>query len=955
MTIERNFISVLSLLLIAALAPTLNAQQQTCLPAIPIPANSQPNLFTGEKEVFLGDAVAEHLQKYYRVIEDPDVTGYLTKIGEKLAKHVPLTQVRFQFFLVDLPDANAFVFPGGRIYVSRKLVAQAQTEDELAAVIAHEMGHLVVHESAVDMTRRLREVLGITEVGDRRDVFLKYNQLLESSGRKPEASKRTDRETGQLIADQIGMYALVSAGYDATASATMWDRSTETKGKTGSWFSDLFGKTRPEQKRLREMLNVIRALPRECLAQLRTVASEEFKIWQSAVVNYTGLGRRESLHNVVSKLQLNPALRTDITHIKFSPDGKYVLAQDDSGINVLTRDPFTPVFRIEAPDAKFAKFSSDSQSIVFSTDNLRVERWSIADEKLIDAREVVLLKGCLQTSLASTGSLVACLTPNYDLLVLDSATSQPIITRKGFFRPTAYHITLMLEALANRRYENGDVGIPLINMGFSPDGRYLVAAYLGVRPVGGGDLNVVEGFDLTTGQKVSFPDSIDRLVVGGFSFMGNDRLVGINPHDYQKSAIVSFPDGKTITQLPLRGNITAATRGPYVLIRPVKDYPVGVMDINTKIIFKSNKQSALDIYDDVFVAERRNGELGLYRVQKNEFIASTLVANVTLGRLTAVEISDDSKWLALSARSRGGVWNLEKGEATLYLRGFRGSYISSLDRLLFADFPRFDAGNGQVAERNIVRFNLMTGDVQPGTKIQGAAHQAGKYLIVMKREKPDSDEKQVDRDRLLEVLDARTMAVVWTRTYPDEPPVMLFSQQHDTGAFVWYAGSEEAKRQIKSDPQLTEQLNKRQGSPGDYFVEVVDVRNGKTVGRVVIDTGKDSFRLASIYAAGEWMVAMDSTNRVLIYSLKNGNLLGRFFGGVAAISPSTGMLCVQNEIGKLGLYDLNSMEKRDEFVFSNSISFLRFTPDGKRLIVLTSNQYAYTIDVSAKAQTVANN
>ena len=78
--------------------------------------------------------------------------------------------------------------PGGRIYVSRKLVAAAQSEDELAGVIGHELGHLVAHESAIDMTRRMREVLGISGVNDRADVYDKYNQLIESAKRKPEYS-----------------------------------------------------------------------------------------------------------------------------------------------------------------------------------------------------------------------------------------------------------------------------------------------------------------------------------------------------------------------------------------------------------------------------------------------------------------------------------------------------------------------------------------------------------------------------------------------------------------------------------------------------------------------------------------------------------------------------------------------------------------------------------------------
>src|SRR5258708_28191152 len=116
--------------------------------------------------------------------------------------------------------------------------------------------------------------------------------------------------------------------------------------------------------------------------------------------------------------------------------------------------------------------------------------------------------------------------------------------------------------------------------------------------------------------------------------------------------------------------MTAATRGDYLLIRPIKDYQRGVMELNTKKISKVNERAALDIYDPFFVAEMRNGQVGLYRMEKNELVATAVLSNFTLGRLRVTELSPDMKWLALSGRSRGGVWNLAKGEAALLLRSF---------------------------------------------------------------------------------------------------------------------------------------------------------------------------------------------------------------------------------------------------------------------------------------------
>ncbi|HEX7999073.1 MAG TPA: M48 family metalloprotease [Pyrinomonadaceae bacterium] len=935
--------SLFSLILCSVLAVSLKAQQPNCLPPVALPAPTEANIFTPEQEVFLGEAGAEHILKDYHIIEDAELTNYLTRIGERLTQQLPLAKIRLQFFLVDLPDVNAFVLPGGRIYVSRKLIALAQSEDEVAGVIAHELGHLVARESAIDITRRFREVLGVTQVTDRRDIFEKYNQLLENFRRKPAAFKPRDREKGQMVADQAGFYALVSAGYDPSALARFWDRMTETKGKTGGFFSDLFGSTRPEERRLREMLKALSALPAACVKTRTAAQSEEFKQWQSSVISYTGLGRREALHGVLSKQQLSPPLRSDIAHLRFSPDGKYVLAQDDSGINVLTREPFAPLFRIEAPDANFASFTPDSQSIIFYTDNLRVERWSIGERKMLNVKEVVIRKGCLQTSLSPDGKYLACLAPDFSLNMYDVSSGQSVLQRKGFFEPNVYQLIALIEKLANRRSEDGDAGLKWINMNFSPDGRYFAAGYLGRSR---GSQNG-EAFDTTTFSKISLPDLLKKLIAGGFTFIGNDRLVGVNGSDYKKSALVEFPGGKVISEFAVTGELDAPTRGNYLLIRPVRNYPLGVMDLKNQVIFKSNKRPALDIYDDVLVAEMRNGEIGLYKVEKSELLATALLSNFSLGRVHVAEMSPDMKWLALSGRSRGGVWNLGKNESVLYLRGFRGGYLSE-DGFFYGDFPKYET-----AERNVAKFNLTNGEVVPGQKIESdSTIQAGPFLVVTRTPKEKAKEgaaPEYGKDAILEILDVRNMSSLWSKAYPKETPRVWVAPQPETVALVWNVTDSAATTAIKEDARLSQRLAAMKEKEGDYFVQVLDARSGKELGKLLIETGKGSFRLSNVFAAGDWVVVTDTQNRVLVYSLKTGELKGRVFGGYATVAPSANLLCVENESGKLALYDLNTMEKRDEFIFSSPVSLVRFSRDGRQLFVLTSTQMAYLLDTAVLA------
>src|SRR5262245_13641479 len=669
---------------------TINAQQP-CLPPAP-QLSREPNLFTEGQEVDLGDAIAEQIQRNFRVIDDDEVTGHLRRIGERVVKHLPPTKLRFQFFLVDLPEANAFVLPGGRIYVSRKLVAFTRSEDELAAVISHEIGHLVARQQSLTMTRRLREALGVTRVTDRRDIFEKYNLLVENAARKPEVFRQGDDhgDKDQIEADQIGLFALAASGYDPQAHARLFDRLAETKGKTGNFFSNLFGVTSPESKRLREMIKGVEALPRDCVEARANAQTAEYSRWQSAVVSYTGLGRKEALHAVVSKTALRPPLRGDVTHLRFSPDGKYILAQDDAGINVLTREPFKPVFRIDAPEADEAQFTPDSQNVVFNTSDLRVEIWSVAEEKLSEAHEVVIRKTCLQSLLSPDGKTLACMDEDFALNLFDVRSKNQVFQRKNFYTPNPLQFLLQSLVRILNSDEISDARLNLINMGFSPDGKYFAAGQRGIAitAIGITNENSALVFDLQARSPLSLKGNVKRLIAGGFAFTAPDRMIAYNREKPDKSALLELPGGAIIEEFPMfPGRLGAVTKGDYLLVRPFQKSAVGVVDVAKGMATKGSKSPAIDIYDQVFVAERLTGELGLYTTDKNQLLAAVPLPQNPLGRLRAMAVSPDFKWLAVSERSRGAVWNLTKGERAVHLRGFRGAFFSD-DGMLHADFPK---------------------------------------------------------------------------------------------------------------------------------------------------------------------------------------------------------------------------------------------------------------------------
>ncbi|MCA1630631.1 MAG: PQQ-like beta-propeller repeat protein, partial [Acidobacteria bacterium] len=516
--------------------------------------------------------------------------------------------------------------------------------------------------------------------------------------------------------------------------------------------------------------------------------------------------------------------------------------------------------------------------------------------------------------LAPDARTLACLEPSTDLTLFDVATGAQIFQKKSFFKPNFIDV-LMLQlrsVLSGGQTGGGEFNFELIGMSFSPDGRYFAAGDRSVNFNGIGVSAETSAVAIdVSAPKGSLPlrDPLKRLLAGKFAFVGADRVVGVDPQDYRKSALVSFPAGEIVEQFPLNGRVEAATRGNYIVLRPIQGFAAGVMDLATKKILFANKLAAIDVYDQFFVSERSNGEVGLYRVDKTERVGVVVLPRNPLGILRARAVSPDFKWLAVSERSRGAVWDLAKGARVMHVRGFRGAHFGG-DGLFYADFPKFEA-----MERTIAWVNLSTGGAVDGMKF------GLKKDFFWKICAPVATSKSVRS-----VLGSRHASV------------------RASGASS--TSSRVAKEEAKTDPRLGSRLAAMKEKEGDYFLQVLDARTGIQLGRLLVETGKGSFHIRDVEAAGDWVIVSDSENRVLAYSVSTGEQRGRFFGDGEAISKASGLLAVENERGQLTLYDLATAQKRDEFNFPAAVSFARFSDDGKRLFVLTANQTAYVINVA---------
>ena len=117
-----------------------------------------------QREIAIGRSQAEQVERQLALVTDSEVATYVQSLGERLATHTTRPNLPWRFQVVDSKDVNAFALPGGFIYVNRGLIESADSMDELAGALGHEIGHVVRRHSVQQLERVGGVKLGIALV-----------------------------------------------------------------------------------------------------------------------------------------------------------------------------------------------------------------------------------------------------------------------------------------------------------------------------------------------------------------------------------------------------------------------------------------------------------------------------------------------------------------------------------------------------------------------------------------------------------------------------------------------------------------------------------------------------------------------------------------------------------------------------------------------------------------------
>lgn len=189
---------------------------------------SNDGLMSEPEEMTLGAQVHQQVLQKFRIVQDPEIAGYVQDLGERIARSSKRPNIPYQFFVIEDSSVNAFALPGGYIYVHTGLLQIAQSEAELSAAIAHEIGHVVARHGLrnVKKAQRTAMIFGILGVGAAvatgggaaGEAAQVASQIL-ANGVITKNSRDFERE-----ADFLGLYTMRDAGFAPLAMAQMFQR-----------------------------------------------------------------------------------------------------------------------------------------------------------------------------------------------------------------------------------------------------------------------------------------------------------------------------------------------------------------------------------------------------------------------------------------------------------------------------------------------------------------------------------------------------------------------------------------------------------------------------------------------------------------------------------------------------------------------------------------------------------
>lgn len=195
----------------------------------PATQRSELVFVTTPMEMALGQRVALQVAREFKISHEIKFNERVREIGQKVATHSDRKDIRYSFFVVEDSQVNAFSIPGGYVYVHTGLLEKA-TDDELACVLGHEIGHVAARHIA----KKLQAQLGydiLMNIALREANIQDFQKAIDITFNL--VSLGYSRED-EILADRLGVRYANKAGYDPWAMISFLKKLKEIEGEDPS-------------------------------------------------------------------------------------------------------------------------------------------------------------------------------------------------------------------------------------------------------------------------------------------------------------------------------------------------------------------------------------------------------------------------------------------------------------------------------------------------------------------------------------------------------------------------------------------------------------------------------------------------------------------------------------------------------------------------------------------------
>jgi beta-barrel assembly-enhancing protease len=205
------------------------------------------NFYSLEKEIQIGKGLAQEVERQAKIIDDPVIAEYVNRVGQNLVRNSD-AKVPFTIKVIDTEDVNAFALPGGFFFVNSGLILKADTEAELAGVMAHEIAHVAARHGTRQATRGTIAQLSTIPL-----IFLGgwtgYGIRQAASVLIPVGFLTFSREF-ESEADMLGLQYMYKTGYDPNAFVDFFEKIESLEKRKPGTISKVFSTHPPTDARI---------------------------------------------------------------------------------------------------------------------------------------------------------------------------------------------------------------------------------------------------------------------------------------------------------------------------------------------------------------------------------------------------------------------------------------------------------------------------------------------------------------------------------------------------------------------------------------------------------------------------------------------------------------------------------------------------------------------------------